>query len=100
MEGIWVAIITSIVAPLVLFVIQQIKAKKDKALEKLSESIIDVKRDLLRLQILDLIHHNPDNKSAILELYDIYKSEPYNGNSYIKEVVKEWQKKKSSKTEI
>lgn len=96
MEGIWVAIITSIIAPVVLFGIQQIKARKDNSVKKLDDKLIDIQRDLLRLQILNLIQHDPKNVSAILELYDIYKHEPYNGNSYIKEIVKAWQKKRVS----
>lgn len=95
MEAVAVAIITSIIAPLVLFCIQQWKASKDTHIEEFRQSIIEVKRDLLRVQILDLVHHDPDNKAAILELYDIYKSAPYHGNSYIKDIIKEWQRKRN-----
>lgn len=92
MEGIWIAIITSIIAPAVLFVLQLFKSRKDDSVKKLDDKLIDIQRDLLRLQILNLVQHDPKNKSAILELYDVYKSEPYNGNSYIKEIIKQWRK--------
>lgn len=92
MEGIWVAVITSIIAPAILFCLQWLKSRKNDAAKQINDKLIDIQRDLLRLQILNLVQHDPENKSAILELYDIYKSEPYNGNSYIKDIIKQWRK--------
>lgn len=94
MESVAVAIITSIVAPLVLAWHMDRKEKKQARFEKLEQRIDEVAMGNLRLQILNLIQHNPENKAAILQLYDEYKSR--GGNSYIKEVIKQWQKKRNS----
>ena len=94
MEAIVVAIITSICAPLVLNWLNTRKESKDQRFAKLEAKIDEVSMGNLRLQILNLIQHDPENKSAILSLYDEYKSR--SGNSYIKGIVKEWQKKKNS----
>lgn len=94
MESVAVAVITSIVAPLVLAWRIDRKEKKQARFEKLEQRIDEVAMGNLRLQILNLIQHNPENKAAILQLYDEYKSR--GGNSYIKEVVKQWQKKRNS----
>lgn len=94
MEAIVVAIITSICAPLVLNWLNSRKERKDERFAKLEAQIREVSMGNLRLQILNLIQHNPENKSAILSLWDEYKSR--GGNSYLKDVVKQWQKKKNS----
>ena len=75
MEAIVVAIITSIGAPLVLNWLNTRKERKDQRFADLA---------------LNLIQHDPQNKSAILSLYDEYKER--GGNSYLKDVVKQWQK--------
>lgn len=94
MQAIVVAIITSIIAPLVLNWLNSRKAKKDERFAKLEEKIDEVAMGNLRLQILNLVQHDPENKSAILSLWDEYKSR--GGNSYLKGVIKEWQKKRNS----
>lgn len=90
MEAIIVAIITSICAPLVLNWLNTRKERKDERLADLAKQIDEVSMGNLRLQILNLIQHDPKNKSAILSLWDEYKSR--GGNSYLKDVVKQWQK--------
>lgn len=90
MEAIVVAIITSICAPLVLNWLNTRKERKDERLSDLAKQIEEVSMGNLRLQILNLIQHDPQNKSAILSLWDEYKSR--GGNSYLKDVVKQWQK--------
>lgn len=94
MQAIVVAIITSIIAPLVLNFLNTRKANKDERFAKLEEKIDEVAMGNLRLQILNLVQHDPENKSAILSLWDEYKSR--GGNSYLKGVIKEWQKKRNS----
>jgi hypothetical protein len=90
MEAIIVAIITSICAPLVLNWLNTRKERKDERFADLAKQIDEVSMGNLRLQILNLIQHDPQNKSAILSLWDEYKSR--GGNSYLKDVVKQWQK--------
>lgn len=92
MEAIIVAIITSICAPLVLNWLNSRKEKKDERFTKLEAQIKEVSMGNLRLQILNLIQHDPENKSAILGLFDEYKNR--GGNSYLISVVKQWQKNK------
>lgn len=94
MEAIVVAVITSIVAPLVLAWRIERKEQSKARFDELAKRIDEVSMGNLRLQILNLIQHNPENKSAILSLYDEYKSR--GGNSYIRETVKQWQKKRNS----
>lgn len=94
MEAIVVAIITSICAPLVLNWLNLRKERKDQRFADLAKQIEEVSMGNLRLQILNLIQHDPENKSAILSLWDEYKSR--GGNSYIKGIVKDWQKKRNS----
>lgn len=90
MEAIVVAIITSICAPLVLNLLNTRKERKDERFAELARRIDEVSMGNLRLQILNLIQHDPQNKSAILSLWDEYKSR--GGNSYLKDVVRQWQK--------
>lgn len=90
MEAIIVAIITSICAPLVLNWLNTRKERKDERFADLAKQIKEVSMGNLRLQILNLIQHDPQNKSAILSLYDEYKER--GGNSYIRDMVKRWQK--------
>lgn len=94
MEAVIVAVITSILAPLVLAWRMDKKQQTQEKFDELAKRIDEVYVGNLRLQILNLIQHNPENKSAILSLYDEYKSR--GANSYIKEVVKQWQKKRNS----
>lgn len=94
MEAVIVAIITSILAPLVLAWRIDRKEQTRAKFDEISKRIDEVSMGNLRLQILNLIQHNPENKSAILSLYDEYKTR--GGNSYIKEVVRQWQKKRNS----
>lgn len=93
MEAIIVAIITSIVAPLVLAWRIERKEQTQQRFEDLAKKINEVSMGNLRLQILNLIQHNPENKSAILSLYDEYKTR--GGNSYLRDVVKQWQKNRN-----
>lgn len=88
MTEIYVAIITSIVAPVILFVCQLIRDKKHSVEKKISYLQIQV----LRFEILMNLHHRPDDEATILHLYDEYKK--YGGNSYIKTRIEEWQKSK------
>lgn len=56
--------------------------------EEMKEHLTDVKRDLLRLQILNLVQHEPKNKDTILNLYDTYTK--LKGNSYISTIIEKW----------
>lgn len=50
----------------------------------------ELEKGVLRLEIGRLIDHEPENRKLILDLYDKYKSEPYNGNSYMDGLIDEW----------
>jgi hypothetical protein len=69
----------------------------DKKFNTLSESILDVERSLLRLEIVTMIDHDPTQDKIILQLYDKYKGNKYKGNSYIDFQIDNWKKQYASK---
>lgn len=87
---IWVAIITAIVAPVILFLLQEWRNHKDKRLETLEAKIEETRMGAMRLQILYLIFHDPKNKVAINQLMDFYTQN--GGNSYVQGVYEKWKK--------
>ena len=87
---IWVAVITAIVAPVILFLLQEWRSRKDKRLELLEQKIEETRMGAMRLQILYLIFHDPKNKVAINQLMDFYTQN--GGNSYIQGVYQKWKK--------
>jgi len=46
----------------------------------------------MRLELLNMIQHSPENKSAIMSLFDQYK-----GNSYVKDMYNDWKERNNSK---
>ena len=91
-EQIWVSIITAVIAPTLLFVLQTIRSHRDKRLERIEKKMDQTRMATIRLQILDLIHHDPKNKVAINQMMDEYTRN--GGNSYVLDVYKKWQKVK------
>lgn len=87
---IYVAIITTIVGPSMLFGLHRITARRDKLIEELRKELQQHRRDSLRLQILQLIHHDKKNRNTILHLLDEYHS--MGGNSYIDDVADRWRR--------
>lgn len=90
MEQIWVAIITAVVAPVILFMLQELHNRKDKRLELLEEKVEETRMGAIRLQLLYLIFHDPKNKVAINQLMDLYTKN--GGNSYVMAVYEKWKK--------
>lgn len=91
-EQIWISIITAVIAPTLLFVLQSIRSQRDKRLERIEKKMDQTRMATIRLQILDLIHHDPKNKVAINQMMDEYTRN--GGNSYVLDVYKKWQKAK------
>lgn len=89
-EQFWIAIITAIVAPAILFALQEWRRSKDKRLEQLEEKIEETRMSAIRIQILYLIFHDPKNKMAINQMMDFYTSN--GGNSYLQGVYEKWKK--------
>lgn len=91
------AIITSIVGPIILLGCQELarflRNKKHNVLKEIEKGVLEVKKDTIRLQILNLIQHDPRNTAAINHLYDEYVNPPYSGNSYMRSVYLTWSKK-------
>lgn len=83
MTQIWVAIITAVVAPCVLLILQRFLDRPK-----------DMNMRMRRLEILMNINHNPEDKETILNLYDEYRKE--GGNSYIQDRVEQWHKEGGS----
>lgn len=84
----YIAVITTIIAPTILFVLNRISARRDRTIDGLREEIKECRRANLRMQILQLIHHDPHNKDTILNLLDEYHA--LGGNSYITDVARRW----------
>lgn len=84
---IWVAIITSIISPTLLFGFQLIRDRKKNLEKKINELLIRQ----LKIELLSLLYHQPMNAVAILMTWDEYKK--MGGNSYMKELIVAWKKK-------
>lgn len=80
-DSVIVALISSVVAPTVLFILQLIKDRKEGFAMRLR-----------RVEIMQNILSNPDDDQTIMNLYDEYRKQ--GGNSYICERINEWKKTK------
>lgn len=89
MEQIWVAVITSVVAPALLFLFQTLKERR----VGIQQTLKDLRMVTLRLEILFNLAHNSEDRETILKLYDKYHNN--GGNSYItkriNDKIKEWE---------
>lgn len=83
-DAVIVAIISSVVAPTVLFILQLIKERREGFAMRLR-----------RVEIMQNLQQNPDDDQTIMNLYDEYRKR--GGNSYIKERITEWKKSRSRK---
>lgn len=81
-DAVIVAIISSVVAPTVLFILQLIKERREGFAMRLR-----------RVEIMQNLQQNPDDDQTIMNLYDEYRKR--GGNSYIKERITEWKKERS-----
>lgn len=79
-----VAIISSVVAPTILFILQLIKDRREGFAMRLR-----------RVEIMQNILSNPDDDQTIMDLYDEYRKQ--GGNSYICERIEEWKNTKGGK---
>lgn len=84
---IYVAIITSIISPTLLFIFQLIRDRKKNIEKKLNELLVRQ----LKIELLSLLYHQPMNSVAILKTWDEYKKR--GGNSYMRELILAWLKK-------
>lgn len=100
-SAVWVAIITSVLGPIILICFQELiryfRHKKHNVLKDIQDGIKNLQKDTLRLQILNLIQHDPKNKLAINNLYDMYKG--MGGNSYVTDIYKRWARGKLDEEE-
>lgn len=83
MTQIWVAVITAVVAPCVLLILQRFLDRPK-----------DMHMRIRRMEIIMNLYHNPEDKKTILDLYDEYRKE--GGNSYIQNRVEHWQRSKKN----
>lgn len=88
MHDIYVAIITAIISPTLLFIFNYIRETRKEKRMQLAKNIADINIKLKRMEIIMNICHNPEDKETILTLYDEYKN--IGGNSYIKNMIQEW----------
>lgn len=91
---IWVAIITSIISPTLLFGFQLIRDRKKNLEKKINEILVRQ----LKIELLSLLYHQPMNTAAILMTWDKYKN--MGGNSYMKELIAAWKKTHKIATDI
>lgn len=101
-EQIWISVITAIIAPVVLFVCQIIRERRENVKDMVLKhhdiclsQIKDVCLQSLRLEILFTLKHHPDDEKTILSLYDKYTS--MGGNSFITEYINRWKKERAKK---
>lgn len=80
-DSVIVALISSVVAPTVLFILQLIKDRREGFAMRLR-----------RVEIMQNILSNPDDDQTIMDLYDEYRKQ--GGNSYICERINEWKETK------
>jgi hypothetical protein len=64
---------------------------KIEQVDEISKKIEGLSGVVRKLEIVNLIHHNPKNEMTICKLYDQYKKDGY--NSYIDELFSEWKEK-------
>ena len=83
-DSVIVALISSVVAPSVLFILQVIKEHRD-----------GMHMRLRRVEIMQNLQQNPDDDQTIMNLYDEYRKR--GGNSYITERVTKWQEERDKK---
>lgn len=88
MHDIYVATITAIISPTLLFIFNYIRETRKEKRMQLAKNIADINIKLKRMEIIMNICHNPDDKETILTLYDEYKA--IGGNSYIRNMIQEW----------
>ena len=86
MIQVWIAIIATIVAPTVLFFLH----KHDEG-----KIIKDTQLKSIRLELLFMIEHHPDDTHTILTLWDEYRQK--GGNSYVTRYVHKWQQNRAKK---
>lgn len=87
---IYIAIITTVIAPVILFFLNRITFRRENAINELRAELCEGRKATLRLQILQLIHHDKRNVDTILNLLDEYHS--LGGNSYITDITRRWKK--------
>lgn len=101
MTELYVALITSIVGPIILFVLQLVREKRKKTDKKINELLLRQ----TRYELLFALEHHPDDENTILTLFDTYRAA--GGNSYVCAYVRNWKctrmatkKKKNDKTAL
>lgn len=100
MTDIWVAIITALIAPVVLFVLQWVRDSRHgvkQDIKEIKQDVYEAKISSLRLELLNAIQHNPDDEITILALFDKYTR--LGGNSYIRAYVQRWKQEHYKTTE-
>jgi hypothetical protein len=68
--------------------------KTQNKLDKIVEDSGRNRMGILRLEILNLIQHAPDNEIKIKELYEKYSQ--MGGNYYLADIYEKWQKQKGA----
>lgn len=99
MTDIWIAIITAVVAPAVLFLLQWWRESRGgikQDIQQIRADNHDTKMSVLRLELLNAIQHNPDDEITILALYDKYTR--LGGNSYMRAYVQRWKQERRQLT--
>lgn len=90
MTELYVALITSVVGPIILFILQIMRDKRKKTDKKINELLLRQ----TRYELLFALEHHPDDENTILTLFDTYRAA--GGNSYVCAYVANW--KHSRKT--
>ena len=85
MWEIWLIVLSAVIGPICLAVVNSfLKKSGGKMDEKFTQVLVMIKR----LELLNLIQHDPKNRMAINKCYDEYRG--LGGNSYIHQVYDTW----------
>lgn len=92
MVQIWVAIITAIISPILLFVFQLIRDRRgiSKEIKEIREDLKVVRLENIRSEFLFMLEHHPEDEHSIMMLHDRYVSK--GGNSYAQDYFEKWLK--------
>ncbi|GHT34523.1 hypothetical protein FACS189434_10830 [Bacteroidia bacterium] len=75
----------------------QLEKKLDAHIVSDTKNHADYKMGIKRLELLNLIQHNPTRRATIKKLFSEYKE--LGGNGYVEDVYNEWLEKQDNKTQ-
>lgn len=91
MEAIIVAIITSILAPLVLNWLNTRKERKDQRFESITQKLQELAISTKKIELQTAIYNRPKEVAVIFSIFDEYKK--MGGDSWADDLFLQWRQK-------